>query len=118
MPTMTQLTGGAFQNCAGVPRANGYLTMQLSVSGTIAGVGSITEQKSVVPLDGNGNVLASPPQQVWANDVIYPRTYYTVTVYSAKGQQCWGPHVQQVTSGGVGGGTFDLSQWVPDTITS
>jgi hypothetical protein len=111
-----QLTGGNFQDSEGNPLVNGYLKMKLSQDGTIMGVGAICSGVEItIQLDANGSVVTSPAQSVWGNDIIVPaNTYYTVTGYTAAGQPAWGPNVQQV----VGGPTFDVGTWVPNSVIS
>jgi len=111
-----QLTGGNFQDSEGNHLANGYLRMVLSQDGTVIGVGSICSGIEItIQLDANGSVVAYPAQVVWGNDAITPvNTYYKVTGYTAAGQPAWGPNVQQV----VGGPTFDVGTWIPNSVIS
>jgi hypothetical protein len=119
--TKTQLINGAFQDSEGNVLANGYLNFDLNQDGSVSGVGNIASRITIkILLDANGNVATSPSNQyVWANDVILPpNSFYKVTGYTAAGQPAWGPNNQQVTSGGTGGGTFDLGTWVPNQVFS
>jgi len=112
--TMTELTGGHFQDAEGNVLANGYLKMILSTDGGISGVGMVCAGITItINLDANGSVIAG--QYVWGNDVITPvNSYYTVTGYTAAGQPAFGPNLQQVISGA----TFDVGTWVPNTAIS
>jgi hypothetical protein len=119
----TQLTGGGFQDSEGNLLVNGYLKMTLSQDAEVNSTQICSGVEITIQLDSVGNVAssASSPsaadQYVWANDVLSPiNTYYTVTAYTAAGQTAWGPNNQQVTSGGVGGSTFNTGTWVPNQI--
>lgn len=119
----TQLTGGQFQDSEGNVLANGYLKMVLSSDESVNDSQICSGISLNIILDGNGSVAAYPTipadQYVWANDVMSPtNSFYTVTGYTAAGQPAWGPNNQQVTSGGVGGGTFDIGTWVPNQVIS
>jgi hypothetical protein len=118
--TKTQLIGGQFQDSQGNLLALGYLTMRLSSDENVSGVGQVAAGiVATVNLGATGAVSTSPAQSVWANDVMTPvNSFYVVTGYTAQGQLAWGPNNQQVTSGGVGGGTFDTGTWVPNTVVS
>jgi hypothetical protein len=125
MPAKTQLIGGNFQDLEGNVLANGYFTMRLNQDETVNDSQVCSGIIIRIQLDSTGNVAttsSTPPvtnQFVWANDIMVPvNSYYTVTVYSAAGQIVWGPNNQQVTSGGVGGGTFDVGTWAPNTVIS
>jgi hypothetical protein len=126
MATKTQLTGGNFQDSEGNILANGYLKFKLSQDSSVTGVGNIASGVEItITLDSNGNVASStstPPaanQSIWSNTVLLPvNTFYRVTGFTAQGQPAWGPNNQQVTSGGTGGGTFDLGTWIPNTVVS
>jgi len=115
-PTKVQLTGGNFQDSEGNLLALGYLIMELSQDETISGVGNICSGLTIkILLDSSGSVVTSPAQYVWGNDVMMPvNSYYKVTGYSAAGQPCWGPNIQQVT----GAGPFNVGTWVPNTVLS
>ncbi len=99
MSTKNQIIGN-FQNPAGNPLANGYLLMHLSQDGQVNGTSQITSGAKIkILLDSSGNIITSPLQSVWPNDVITPSTTtYTVTAYSASGQLVWGPNSVQVLS--------------------
>ncbi len=119
----TMLTGGNFQDSEGNVLANGYLKMVLSSDESVNDSQICSGISLNITLDGNGSAAAYPTipadQYVWANDVMSPtNSYYTVTGYTAAGQPAWGPNNQQVTSGGVGGGTFDIGTWVPNQVIS
>jgi hypothetical protein len=116
----TQLIGGHFQDAEGNLLANGYLEMTLNQDSLVSGVGNIAAGITVrVQLDANGDALASPAQYIWATDVLLPvNAFYKVTGYTVQGQPAWGPNNQQITSGGVGGGTFDLGTWIPNQVVS
>jgi hypothetical protein len=125
MPAKTQLIGGNFQDLEGNVLANGYFTMRLNQDETVNDSQVCSGIIIRIQLDSTGNVAttsSTPPvtnQFVWANDIMVPvNSYYTVTVYSAAGQIVWGPNNQQVSSGGVGGGTFDVGTWTPNTVIS
>ena len=124
--TKTQLTGGAFQDSEGNVLANGSLKFKLNADNSVSGVGNIAAGIEVlVTLDSTGNVASStstptaPNQYIWATDVMTtPNAFYRVTGYTAQGQPAWGPNNQQVTSGGVGGGTFSVGTWTPNQVFS
>jgi hypothetical protein len=115
-PTTTQLIGGNFQDSEGALLALGYLTLELSQDETISGVGNICSGLTIkILLNSSGSVSTSPAQYVWGNDFMVPNnSYYKVTGYSAAGQPCWGPNVQQVVSGS----TFDVGTWIPNQVIS
>jgi hypothetical protein len=71
-----------------------------------------------IPLDANGNIVASPAYSVYANNILDPpNSYYLCTVYSERGELLWGPNPQQVTMGlSPVTTTFDVGQWVPGQI--
>jgi hypothetical protein len=119
-PTKTQLIGGVFQDSEGNVLNLGYLIFRLSSDETVVGVGEIAAGITVkINLNSAGSVSTSPPQYIWANDVMTPaNNYYIVEGFTAAGQLAWGPNNQQVTSGGVGGGTFDVGTWIPNTVLS
>jgi len=107
-----QLINGYFEDSEGNPLALGYLLFELiqntSVNGFIVCAGSIVK----ILLDVNGNIAAN--QYIWGNDQMSPiNSFYRVTGYSASGQIVFGPNNQQVMGNG---GTFDLSNWVPNQI--
>jgi hypothetical protein len=114
--SLIQLIGGKFQDGQGNLLANGYLKMVLNQDATIAGVGSICSGIEItIKLNSSASVDTSTAQYVWGNDAMLPlNSYYTVTGYSAAGQPCWGPNIQQV----VGSGTFDCGTWIPNQIYS
>jgi Pectate lyase superfamily protein len=116
MSTKVQLTGGPFEDAMGNVLANGYLTMTLSQDGTVPSVALVGAGVGItIQLDSNGNIVSSPAQSVWGNDVIRPdNTYYRVTGYTQQGQPAWGSNNQQV----VGGPTFDVGQWTPNALIS
>jgi hypothetical protein len=113
--TKAQLSGGAFQDVSGNPLANGFLLMKISQDGQVnygtqVCAGSVLK----VLLDANGNVLSSPAQFAWPNDVIYPSgTFYNVSAYSAEGQLVWGPNAQQVLSTPS---PYNIGVWVPGIV--
>lgn len=115
MSTKVQIIGGAFQDPAGNPLANGYLLFELSQDGLINGSSQIAAGREIkVTLDANGNVVTSPAQYIWPNDVIIPiNTFYTVSAYTSSGQLVWGPNSQQVLSSPS---PFDITAWVPATV--
>ena len=107
------IIGGGFQDILGTPLANGYLLFELSDSAVVNTTVKLTAGSIVkINLDGSGNVVAGG--QIWANDVMTPATFYSVSAYSAQGQLVWGPNAQQVLTAPFG---FDLGTWVPG-ITS
>jgi hypothetical protein len=118
--TKTQLTGGVFQDSEGNALALGYLMFKLNQDNSISGVASLAAGIEVkITLNSSGSVDTSTPQYIWATDVMtVPNAFYTVTGYTAQGQRAWGPNNQQVTSGGLGGGTFDCGTWVPNSVFS
>lgn len=118
MSVKVQLIGGAFQTPSGAPLSGGNLTFVLSQDAQVT-VGSTLEQVAagetiVVPLDADGNIITSPTQLIWPNDVLTPiNTFYTVTAYTAEGQLVWGPNCQQVFSTPS---PFDVGVWVPGSV--
>jgi hypothetical protein len=120
--SLTQLTGGSFQDCNGNPLSYGYLTLKLSQDGNVAGVGNICSGVTItIQLDVNGNVasLTSPTpvanQYVWANSNISPiNTYYKVTGFTQQGERAFGLNNQQVAAGA----TFNVGTWVPNSVIS
>jgi hypothetical protein len=120
--SLTQLTGGNFQDCNGSPLSYGYLTLKLSQDGNVAGVGNICSGVTItIQLDINGNVasLTSPTpvanQYVWANSNISPiNTYYKVTGFTQQGERAFGLNNQQVAAGA----TFNVGTWVPNSVLS
>jgi len=82
--------GGAFQDAAGNPIANGYLRMWLSHdSQESTGPGEVAGALAVrVPLDGSGNILGTV--SIWPNAVLNPSgSYYLVELYTANGIKAW-----------------------------
>jgi hypothetical protein len=118
--TKTQLTGGLFQDSEGNVLANGYLKFTLNQDNSVTGVASICAGVTIqINLNASGSVDTGTPQYIWATDVMSTaNSFYRVTGYTAQGQPAWGPNNQQVTSGGVGGGTFDVGTWIPNTVVS
>jgi hypothetical protein len=120
--SLTQLTGGSFQDANGNVLAFGYLTLKLSQDGNVSGVGNICSGVAItIQLDANGNVGSSTSptpvanQYVWANSNIAPiNTYYKVTGFTQQGERAFGPNNQQVASGS----TFNLDSWTPNTVIS
>ena len=113
----TQLSGGSFQDSEGNLLSGGYLTMRLNQDGVVNTSQVCAGIKITITLDGYGSVIAG--QYVWANDVLLPtNSYYVVTAYTANGQIAWGNNNQQISSGGVGGGTFDVGTWTPNNVIS
>jgi hypothetical protein len=119
MSTKVQITGGAFQTPTGDPLSNGYLLFSLSQDAQVT-VSGVTEQVGAgeiisVPLDDDGNIVTSPEQLIWPNDVLTPaNTFYTVSAYSSIGQLVWGPNAQQVFSTPS---PFDVGAWVPGVVS-
>jgi hypothetical protein len=115
----TQLFGGNFQDAEGNLLSGGYLTLLLSNDESVGESQICAGVEITVPLDAFGNVVSSPGVFVYATDVMIPiNAYYRVTGYTAEGQTAWGPNCQQIPSGGVGAGTFDLGSWTPNTVIS
>ena len=116
MSSTVELTGGAFQDSEGNPLANGYLLFELSQDA----VANATDQicagfKLMIKLDSSGNVITSPAQNVWPNDVLTPfGTFYMVSGYAASGELVWGPNAQQVLTPSP----FDIGAWVPGTVNT
>jgi hypothetical protein len=109
------LTGGHFQDSQGNVLAGGYLTFVLSQDSSVNDSQIAAGVEITVYLDAFGDVIVSPGQFLWGNDVLQPpNSYYRVTGYTSEGQTAYGPNSQQV----VGTGTFDLGSWVPNTVIS
>jgi hypothetical protein len=114
MAVKTQLIGGNFQDSTGAVLANGYLIMKLSSDEEVNNSLICSGVEIRIQLDANGNVVTSPAQYVWGNDVMFPvNSYYRVTGYTANGQSCYGPNNQQVV-----GPTFDTGSWTPNSVIS
>jgi hypothetical protein len=118
--TKTQLTGGVFQDSEGNVLNKGYLLLKLNQDNNVSGVGNVCAGIEVkIALNSSGSVDTITPQFIWATDVMTViNAFYTVTGYTSQGQRAWGPNNQQVTSGGIGGGTFDCGLWVPNQVYS
>lgn len=119
MSSKVQITGGAFQDATGAPLNVGHLTFELSQDAqvTVAGVPEQVVGGEIihVPLDANGNIITSPAQMLWPNDVLTPaNTFYIVTAYTSVGQLVWGPNSQQVFSTPS---PFDVGTWVPGVVS-
>jgi len=113
--SMVQLVGGHFQDAEGNVLANGYLTLLLSQDASVNDSQICAGVEITIYLDANGDVVNSPGQFVWGNDVLSPvNTYYRVTGYTAEGQTAFGPNNQQI----VGTGTFDVGSWLPNSVIS
>jgi hypothetical protein len=120
--SLTQLTGGSFQDANGNILAFGYLTLKLSQDGNVSGVGNICSGVAItIQLDANGNVGSSTSptpvanQYVWANSNISPiNTYYKVTGFTQQGERAFGLNNQQVAAGA----TFNVGTWVPNSVIS
>jgi hypothetical protein len=112
MSTKVQIIGGAFQDATGNPLANGYLLMELSQDGQVNSNTEIAAGfKLKIPLDSSGNIITSPAQFVWPNDVISPaNTFYIVSAYTFAGQLVWGPNAVQVFSTPS---PFPIGTWNP-----
>jgi hypothetical protein len=109
-----QLTGGSFQDSEGNLLSGGYLTFKLSQDSNVNSSQICAGIEVTVTLDNYGAIIGG--QYVWGNDQLSPvNSYYTVTGYTASGQQAWGPNNQQVTGNG---GTFDVGTWVPNSVIS
>jgi hypothetical protein len=115
MSSKVQLSGGAFQDPAGNPLVNGYLLFSLSQDGLVNGSSQIAAGREIkVILDSSGNVVSSPAQYIWPNDVIVPaNTFYTVSGYTSAGQLVWGPNSQQVLSSPS---PYNITVWVPSSV--
>ncbi len=117
--SLTQLVGGSFQDSLGNLLSGGYLTLFLNNDEVVGDAQICAGVEITVPLDAFGNVVSSPGVFVYATDVMTPiNAYYRVTGYTAEGQTAWGVNNQQISSGGIGGGTFDVSQWIPNQVIS
>ncbi len=112
MSTKVQLTGGNYQDAAGNVLANGYLIMELSQDGQVNTSTELAAGRKIkIFLDSSGNVVTSPPQYVWPNDVITPpNTFYIVSAYTFAGQLVWGPNAVQVFSTPS---PFPIGTWPP-----
>lgn len=118
MPSITnQLIGGGFQDVLGNPLSDGYLILELSQDAQVNGNTQIAAgYKITINLDANGNVVISPAQFVWPNDVMLPPgTFYIVSAFSSSGQLVWGPNPQQVLSSPS---PFDIGTWTPAAVNT
>jgi len=129
MPNLIQLVGGAWQSPLGVPVSNGIVTLELTQEGQAQGylfenLSPYTSEEVCtgytieIPLDENGNIVASPAYFVYANDDLQPpNSFYKVTVYDSRGERLWGPNSQQVLSFlSPLVDTWDCGLWVPNEI--
>jgi|ERR1035441_3612507 hypothetical protein len=134
MDGLITLTGGSFQDSIGNPVSFGTLVMTLIQSDNQIGylysnLNSLVLSPVVdsevcqglsfeIPLDINGDVVASPVYSVYANDALEPpNSYYLCTVYSERGEKLWGPNPQQILmSLSPLSTTFDIGQWIPGSI--
>ena len=115
MAVKNQLSGGAFQDAVGNVLANGYLILQLSQDAQVNGNTQVVGGYEItINLDASGNVVTSPAQSVWPNDVLSPAgTFYNVSGYTASGQLVWGPNAQQITASPS---PFDVGAWIPGAV--
>lgn len=118
MATKVQLAGGGFQDISGNLLVNGYLLMELSQDAVVPNTPAsqvVSGYTVKISLDSSGNVVSSPAQYVWPNDVLVPNsTFYNVSGYTAEGQLVWGPNAQQVFSSPS---PYDIGAWVPGTVS-
>lgn len=99
-----QIINGAWQDSAGNPLANGYLTFRLTVDAQV-GVQIAQGRLVTVPLDANGNIAGTI--LLWPNDQLTPAgTTYDVRAYTAAGQFVWRNPTFTLPSGV---GSFDFS---------
>jgi hypothetical protein len=111
--SLTELTGGNFQDGEGNLLTGGYLTFRLNQDSNVNDSQVCSGVQVKILLDIYGSIIAG--QYVWGNDDLSPvNSYYTVTGFTANGQIAWGPNNQQVVSGG----TFDVGTWVPNQVIS
>jgi len=115
MATKNQVSGGGFQDALGNVVANGYMLFSLSQDSQVNGSTQIAAGYTVkINLDSSGNIITSPAQYVWPNDVLTPNgTFYNVSVYSAVGQLVWGPNAQQVLSSPS---PYNVGAWIPAAV--
>lgn len=105
---------GTFSDARGNPDANGTLTMQLTADAQVTspafgrGIGQLCSGRTVtISLDSDGAIVESPAQYVMATDWLQPAgLQYIVTVYSAEGQQVFGPKLFSIP---LGNQTFDFN---------
>ncbi len=118
--TKTQLIGGLFQDSRGNVLVNGYLIFKLNQDNAVTGAANIAAGIEItIFLNSSGGVDTGTAQYLWATDILsVPNAFYRVTGYTSQGQPAWGPNNQQVVSGGLGGGTFDVGLWVPNSVFS
>lgn len=105
-----QITGGAFQDCAGNPAALATLSIKLNQDSHIASGGQLAAGSTLkVPLDGNGNV--SGTVSIWPTDQLSPAgAQYIFSVVTATGQPIYGPQAFSIPSAPS---PFDLGTLVP-----
>lgn len=115
MAIEVQITGGSFQDPRGAPLASGYLLFKLSQDAQVNGSEEVSSGETLkVPLDANGNIVTSPIQSLWPNDVLLPaNTFYMVSAYTAQGQLVWGPNAQTVLSTPS---PYNVGAWVPGIV--
>jgi hypothetical protein len=97
---LVQLIGGGYQDFLGNPLAFGYLKMNISNPVEIYTVGTeVIEGSDIhfrINLDGNGNVISNPPQNVLSTSSLKPACTYTVTAYKADGTTASAPQIVTV----------------------
>lgn len=116
MASKNQLIGGNFQDLLGNILSNGYILMQLSQDAVTTDGTQVSAGKVVsIPLDVSGDIVVSPVQSVWPNDVLLPSgTFYIISVYSSAGELVWGPNWQQVPSTPS---PYNVGNWVPNVVS-
>ena len=115
MSTVNSLTGGSFQDSDGNLLVKGYLLFELNQDGVVNTSTLICAGRTIrVPLDSSGNVVTSPVNNLWPNDVMTPSgSFYLVTAYTESGVKVWGPNPQSVLSSPS---PFNVSAWVPGKV--
>lgn len=105
--TKIVLTGGNFQDNQGNKIANGTVTFLLNVDSETQSLYQIVSKTTIsVGLDANGNIAGTPA--FWTTTILTPsNSYYTVKVFTAKGQLVWGPNYMTIPNTSP----FNIATW-------
>src|SRR4051812_28726087 len=105
---MIILTGGSFQNVAGVAVTNGTLRLELSQEAKVIVGGQVIPTLLDIPLNASGSITTNT--SVYGNDELTPSgTTYRATVFDSNGARVYGPQTWSLT----GGGTLNVGSLIP-----